>query len=422
MSSTILPKFAFGATPPFRLTAEPVQVQLLPSDSAATSMFGFNGSMPGPELRLRQGERLKIDFQNNLTQGSSVHWHGLRIENAMDGVPGLTQEVVNAGDSFQYDMAPPDAGTFWYHSHNVSQEQVAKGLVGALIVDEINPPDVDHDVTVLIADWRLLDGGAFDEEFGDLMSLSHGGRMGNYARTFMSQETVKKGDRIRLRLINAAADRIFPLVLTGAIGKIVALDGMPLSEPRAFDNISLAPAQRADLIVDAVQDIEIGMLTRGPTFPLGKLTIEGENTTRIASPIPLLPKNNVATPAQPSQNLTLTMMGGAMGNRHGGSDIWAFNDISGLPTEPFGSFSRGETARISLVNDTAFPHGIHLHGHHFNEVNDDGSLGDLRDTALVDAGKTTDILCVFDNPGKWLFHCHMLSHQAAGMKTWINVA
>ena len=144
MSSTILPKFAFGATPPFRLTAEPVQVQLLPSDSAATSMFGFNGSMPGPELRLRQGERLKIDFQNNLTQGSSVHWHGLRIENAMDGVPGLTQEVVNAGDSFQYDMAPPDAGTFWYHSHNVSQEQVAKGLVGALIVDEINPPDVDH--------------------------------------------------------------------------------------------------------------------------------------------------------------------------------------------------------------------------------------------------------------------------------------
>jgi len=105
-----------------------------------------------------------------------------------------------------------------------------------------------------------------------------------------------------------------------------------------------------------------------------------------------------------------------------GGDIWAFNGQSGLTDTPLHSFERGQTARIRLVNDTRFPHGIHLHGHHFFEVGADGNLGALRDTTLVDAGETRDIVCVFDNPGNWLLHCHMLGHQAAGMKTWVEVA
>ena len=115
-------------------------------------------------------------------------------------------------------------------------------------------------------------------------------------------------------------------------------------------------------------------------------------------------------------------MGGAMGGRHGGDNIWAFNNTSDLQPEPFGSFERGETARITLVNDTSFPHGIHLHGHHFYEVAADGTLGDLRDTTLVNAGESRDIICVFDNPGRWMLHCHMLSHAVGGMRTWVNVS
>ena len=89
---------------------------------------------------------------------------------------------------------------------------------------------------------------------------------------------------------------------------------------------------------------------------------------------------------------------------------------------PWRRFARGETARITLRNDTAFPHGIHLHRHHFHELREDGSLGDYRDTTLVDPRRSRDILCLFDNPGKWLLHCHTLAHQASGMKTWVEVA
>lgn len=123
-----------------------------------------------------------------------------------------------------------------------------------------------------------------------------------------------------------------------------------------------------------------------------------------------------------SQHLTLTMMGGAMGGRHDGDNIWAFNNVSDLQEEPFRTFQRGETGRITMINDTSFPHGIHLHGHHFYEVGEGDALGDLRDTTLVDAGTSRDIICVFDNPGRWLLHCHMLSHAVGGMRTWVNVA
>jgi FtsP/CotA-like multicopper oxidase with cupredoxin domain len=134
-----------------------------------------------------------------------------------------------------------------------------------------------------------------------------------------------------------------------------------------------------------------------------------------------LPAATVAAPGTPTQDLTLRMQGGAMGGGHGGDDIWAFNDVSGMKDAPFATFKRGETARITMINDTAWPHGIHLHGHHFFEVAD-GGLGDLRDTSFVQRGETREILCTFDNPGKWLIHCHMLGHQASGMKTWVEVA
>lgn len=110
-----------------------------------------------------------------------------------------------------------------------------------------------------------------------------------------------------------------------------------------------------------------------------------------------------------------------MGGRHGGDNIWAFNNISDLQPDPFGSFQQGEAARITLVNDTSFPHGIHLHGHHFYEVGADGGLGDLRDTTLVNARESRDIICTFDNLGKWMLHCHMLSHAVGGMRTWVEV-
>lgn len=418
----ILPNITLAERSITQLRAETVTQQILPAGENPTAMLGFNGSMPGPELRVQLGERVVIDVENGLNVDTAVHWHGIRLENQMDGVPSLTQEPIKPGDIKTYRFVPPDAGTYWYHSHHMSQEQVARGMMGPLIVEEATPPDVDHDITVVMSDWRMNEDGSLVEQYDDMHSVAHGGYMGNFARAFLSKSQVQTGDRVRLRLINAATNRIFRLAISGVSGNIVALDGMPLTEPRPLSELEIAPAQRVDLMVDVVSTVSFDMITRQGLYRLADLKTDGSNTRRRAGPIPALPSNNLPEPGDPTQHLTLTMMGGAMGGRHGGDNIWSFNNISDLTEDPFGDFKRGETVRIMLVNDTAFPHGIHLHGHHFYEIDDEGVLGDLRDTTLVNARESRDIVCVFDNPGRWLLHCHMLSHQAGGMRTWVNVA
>ncbi|MBW4710452.1 multicopper oxidase family protein [Roseobacter sp. YSTF-M11] len=405
------------------LRAEPVSAQILPEGDGATAMLGFNGSTPGPELRVRQGETLAVRFDNQTDEGSSVHWHGIRLQNAMDGVPGLTQPLVQPGDSFDYRFQAPDAGTFWYHSHNRSWEQVAKGLYGPLIVEEVNPPQVDHDITVMLDDWRIEETGTLVGGFGNQHDFAHAGRLGNYAKILPSRSTVALGDRIRLRLINTATARVFPIRIDGLAAKVVALDGMPLATPRALEDFQLAPAQRVDIIGRVTGQVDFLFVLRDDIYEMGHLAIVGENTTPLSASVDALMQPDVKRPKEiPDRSLTLKMEGGAMGGRHAGGDIWSFNGVSGLSDALLASITRGETAVIDLINDTRFAHGIHLHGHHFYELADDGTQGDLRDTTLVDRGEVRKIAVVFDNPGKWLLHCHMLGHQASGMKTWIDVS
>ncbi len=418
----LIPLQVTAQTSTHRLRAEEVTSQVLPAGDGTTRMLGFNGSMPGPELRVQRGQRVSIDVENGLEEGTAVHWHGIRLENSMDGVPVLTQNIIDPGDTKTYSFVPPDAGTFWYHSHYISHEQVARGMMGPLIVEDDAPIDVDHDITALLSDWRMERDGTLIEEYTDRHSVAHAGYLGTFARAFFSRNEVSVGDRIRLRLINAATNRIFPLAVTGAAGRIVALDGIALPKPRAFDQIMMAPAQRVDLILDVSGPVKLDMMSRQGPYELGAIEVVGANDTRQPSSITSLPPHAIPAAANPNQHLTLRMMGGAMGGRHGGDNIWAFNDISDLQDAPFGSFQRGETAKITLVNDTSFPHGIHLHGHHFYELGEDGTVGDLRDTTLVFPNQNRDILCTFDNPGKWMLHCHMLSHAVGGMRTWVDVA
>ena len=417
-----LPRLGHASAPDFLLRAEDVTRQILPDGDGATRMLGFNGSMPGPEIRIPRGQRVIIDVENGLTQGTSVHWHGIRLENSMDGVPALTQKLIDPGQSKSYSFVPPDAGTFWYHSHYISHEQVARGMMGPLIVEDDAPPDIDHDVTAILSDWRMERDGTLIDAYEDRHSIAHAGLLGTYARAFFSHNTVRRGDRIRLRVINAATNRIFPITVSGASGRIVSLDAMALPEPRAFEQIMVAPAQRVDLILAVTEPIRLDMNSRQGPYELGILEVDGTNNARQTAPIAALAPHglSISDEARP-QHLTLNMMGGAMGGRHNGDNIWAFNDVSDMQDTPFAVFQKGATARIALVNDTSFPHGIHLHGHHFFEVNEDGSLGDLRDTTLVFPRQSRDILCTFDNPGKWMLHCHMLSHAHGGMRTWVHV-
>ena len=165
--------------------------------------------MPGPVIRVRQGERVRRRFVNELPQASTVHWHGIRIENAMDGVPELTQAAVPPGGSFLYDFVAPDAGTYWYHSHNLTWEQLARGLYGALIVEEADGgPEVDRDELLLIDDWRLTPEAQIDQRFGAMGDRSHGlsGRLGNWV-TINGVSDWRREVRRHERLAAAAGER-----------------------------------------------------------------------------------------------------------------------------------------------------------------------------------------------------------------------
>ncbi|MHA6262631.1 multicopper oxidase family protein [Arenibacterium sp. CAU 1754] len=428
------------------LTAQIAYQQLAPSDYPKTEIWGFDGTTPGPEIRVAQGARVRRHLANLLPQATSVHWHGIRIDNAMDGVPGLTQDAVPPGEQFTYDFVAPDAGTYWYHAHNRSFEQVARGLYGALIVEEPDAPDVDHDLALTIDDWRLdQDTLAIAEPFENFHDLSHAGRLGNIASVngqFDPATDVRRHDRLRLRLINAANARIFDVGLSGFEGWLVALDGMPLETPvRVTGAFTLAPAQRADLIVDvtaeAGESADLLSVERDGGYGLMQFNVGPGAQARRPDPAPLAPNampaltNAVAAPLH-----TLTMQGGAMRGLPPSQlrgitmqprelaelgKFWALNGIVDRAKDPFLSIEKGTLHRIALVNETAFPHAMHLHGHHFRAISDDGTLGPWRDTLLVQPNATRQIALLGDNPGDWLLHCHMLGHAMAGMTTWFRV-
>ncbi|WP_371685670.1 multicopper oxidase family protein [Tropicimonas sp. IMCC6043] len=240
------------------LEAALAKAQIAPEGYPQTEIWGFGSRVPGTEIRARQGARLRRWLVNSLPEPTSLHWHGIRIDNAMDGVPGVTQEAVPPGGEFLYEFDLPDAGTYWYHSHNQSYEQVARGLQGPLIVEEAEAPDVDREEVLVLDDFRLDPETGAIAPFDNMMDFSHGGRLGNIAVTngvFNKTLAVKQNERLRLRLINTANARIFELQLQGLDGWIVALDGMPLEMPQPIpETFLLAPAQRADLIVDVTAE------------------------------------------------------------------------------------------------------------------------------------------------------------------------
>ena len=429
-----------------QLVAQPGRLQIAPPGYAPTNLWTFDGLSPGPEIRIRQGQRIQRQLINELNVPTSIHWHGIRIDNAMDGVPDLTQPPVAPGDSFSYDFICPDAGTFWYHSHLHSVEQVERGLYGPLIVEEAAPPDVDAEHVLVLDDWRLDQTAQITSDFDNGHDLSHAGRIGNVVTTNGAQDytlNTARGDRLRLRLINAANARIFNLGPAGMRGWIVATDGMPVARPRQVrEPFALAPAQRIDLIVDieadAGEEAVLVDVAGNDAYAQATFRVTSGGTLRDTAPLPLPPNPNSTAPDDPaSRTLPVRMQGGAMrwlseadtnDGLRSGRDLagdglfWALNDFAGRPTEPLATLDRDEPVRLDFINDTRWPHAMHLHGHHFFELDASGAPGDFRDTTLVQPGQTRSVLFAAHNPGDWLLHCHMLGHHTAGMGTWLRVA
>ncbi|WP_417686291.1 multicopper oxidase family protein [Roseibium sp.] len=433
------------------ITAGPSAHKLYRDEAAASNLWTYNGSLPGPAIRARRGERIKVRLINKLEEATSIHWHGIRIENAMDGVSGLTQMAVPPGESFEYDFASPDAGTFWYHAHNKSWNQVGRGLYGPLIIEGDDEAfDVEHDLTLMLDDWRLDESGKLHEaSFGSLMDWSHAGRLGNWLTVngmSLPSFDLVAGASYRVRLINASNARILELDLAGLGAKLLALDGQSVGEPApiAEAGFLLGPAQRADIMItpETGSDWALKEVSSGDPFDIATFRIVPGGSGAPMSAKYALQPNDVPEPDLASARvLKLDMTGGAMGMmgdmvykgqpltrelmRETGQ-LWAFNGTANLADEPFFQAGRGETIILDVVNNTAFAHAMHSHGHHFKILEQSRALvedtGFFRDTVLVDAGERVRIAFVADNPGKWLFHCHMLEHAAAGMNTWFEVA
>ncbi len=434
------------------LTAREDSAQIVDDSGPRTRIWGYNGRVPGPMIRVKQNGWVRARLLNQLPVATTIHWHGIRIDNAMDGVGGLTQAVVQPGETFDYAFKVPDAGTFWYHAHTRSWEQVARGLYGVLIVDESEPVPVDRDYVLVIDDWRLGRDAQIDEgSFGSLHDWSHGGRLGQWLTVNgkpTEQFAVAKGQRVRLRVVNTANARVFTLSFGALQPQVVALDGQPVNPRPLGKFLTIAPAQRADLVIDMTGETgdsaAIDMITRREVIPVTEFVYQpaaGKPASPAIPPFTGLPANPLAKALDLADPLRtgLLMEGGAMGGMRSAllkgkrlsiqelikeGAVWAFNENVGMTDTPLVSARRGQTVVIDLRNQNRWPHAMHLHGHHFKVIERDGSSVDddaWRDTELVQPGETVSIAFVADNPGKWLLHCHMLEHQAAGMTTWLEV-
>ncbi len=360
----------------------------------------YDGSLPGPTLRARRGEELRVRLVNALAEPTGVHWHGVRLPNAMDGAPPFTQPVVEPGASFDYRFRPPDAGTFWYHASIAAQ--IDQGLHGALIVEEAQSVGVDRDLVLVM-------GAAGDAADVRAMVPVNGSLRPDFA--------VRSGERVRLRLINASAARALALRLEGHAPWVMAIDGQPAEPALAREGrVRLGPGNRIDLFVDMTRaGATIAPLLMGGVAdeqPIARLVYERggeENTSPRAAPPPLLPNPLPAhIDLRGSLKAELTL-------------------ANAKPLDPAGAplfaARRGRAVTLAIRNTSGHPWVMHLHGHSFRLLDrlDDGWKPYWMDTLLV-GEQTERIAFVADNPGKWFIDCRMLERRGAELRSWFVVS
>lgn len=359
---------------------------------------GYDGSIPGPLLRIRQGDDLKIRLLNELPQTTAIHWHGVRLPNSMDGIPNLTQPKIESRASFDYRFKAVDSGTFWYRAARIGTEAPARGLYGPLIIDETTPPEIDRDI-VLTFDERLVPAG---------------------------DVPAKTNERLRLRFINTAKARLLRLRVDRHTVRVMAVDGQPAEPFLARDSrFTLGPGNRIDLFVDALlepgETASIFVEESGSEKEVARIVYErGEK--RRGSPLPdpkPLPANPLPERIDMKNALRVEAPIDAAASR-----TWI---AASAPSSGFGaplfSVKRGRAVVMVFPNRTDFACAVHPHGHHVRLLDnlDDGWKPFWLDTVLVEARQTTRIAFLADNPGKWLIECQRIGQDDATMAAWFEV-
>lgn len=460
----------------------------------------YGGALPGRELRLKQGRPVRIRLVNELPEPTSIHWHGVRLRNAADGVPDMTQKPVAQGDAFDYVFTPPDPGTYFFHSHVGTQ--LDRGLYAALIVE---PPretlDYDREAVLLFDDW--LDGlaGTPDQRLAELrangmnmsgMNMGSGGetmdgmdmgsggmrgtKMGS-SKSARSSHTdlqgrapgpnslawlaneleaghldagdvpdyplylingrppadptsvkVRRGDRVRLRLINPSSDTIFCVFVEGHELEVVRADGLAV-RPVRTDAMVLGMGERYDVLLRAggrgvprIVGVPLGKRGRAVALlryadargPVSASDAPVRMPRRVLSYSDLVPGEDIGGGRGARDAVRVVRLDLAMGR---GGYEWTIGGQAFPNADPV-RVPRGENVQFVMRNRTLMPHPMHLHGHVFHVGGPDGPL---KDTALALPNRELALDWVADNPGAWAYHCHNAYHQSAGMMRRVEV-
>lgn len=442
-----------GATVRAALTPRPVTLDL---GGRVVQTWGYAESVPGPLIRARAGDLVHVEVTNRLPATTSVHWHGIALRNDMDGVPGVTQPPIGQGGRFVYEFTAPDAGTYFYHPH--SGVQLDRALYGVLVVDDpAEPGAYDAEWIVVLDDWIDGTGRTPDDVLGSLRSMAGmhgdmGGMMGmNGAMAGMEMMTSpllggagdiaypyylingrvpaapvtltgKAGQRVRLRIVNAASDTAFRIALGGHRLTVTHTDGYPVA-PTGTDALLLGMGERADVIVTLAGGVfPLVALAEGKTGHALAVVRAGAGDPPRADARPAeLDGAVIMTGAlraaervrlddrRPDRTHRLELGGGMMPYQ------WtingrAFDHAAPLPV------TRGERVRLEFVNRTTMFHPMHVHGHTFALAGG----GARKDTVIVLPNQTVTVDLDAGNPGQWMTHCHNLYHAETGMM--INLA
>lgn len=420
--------YAYGEEP-LKLEAKESYYQF-PFFETQTPVWSYNGQIPGPLVRGQEGTTLVIDFINQLKEPSSIHWHGLRIDNAMDGVPGVTQDPIKPGENFIYRLKLEDAGTFWYHPHFNSSEQLERGLKGVLIVDEAEKQAWSRDMVWLMDDWLLQKSGYIYPRFNTGHDLSHDGRWGNAPTIngkFRPEFTVKPGERIRLRLINGANARIYSPHIEELSADIIAVDGKPVTQIFPFESFELSPGNRIDLDITIPPDAGGKTYTVKDRFTRRQFVMASLKVSQsepVKTPVFVPPTAEKFIPAKEFDDVAVSKTWDLNAIRGGKYGIgWTMNQKL-WPDADKVDYPLGIPRKVVFQNSSTRLHPMHIHGVFFRVLERNGQKAVesfTRDTVLVGPRESVTIGFVPEHPGIWLAHCHIQSHAEAGMMTTVEV-
>lgn len=440
----------------FTLVAKEATHQL--NEEISVDALTFNGSVPGTQIRVNAGEQVKITLKNEMPDPVTIHWHGITVSNDMDGIPGVTQNAVQPGETFTYEFTPEDPGTYMYHTHQNAVEQMDRGLYGSFIV-EPEEKAYDRDFTLMLDEWMSepeeegsgmegmdhssMNADGDNEETSEMGGMGHdmseydiftiNGKSGDSIEPLM----VKEGEKVRVRLTNVGF-MSHNIHLHGHDFKVAAIDGQELNDPQEIKDqvISIAPGERYDIeftadnpgewLIEGHGDMEG---TDGMKIKIQYADfVESADTSNQSEELPEFTFVDYGSSEESEfsldqnydveyeMDLNTAMDDGDMAFTVNGK---TFPDTDNINVQ------EGDLVKVKLINNSmADDHPMHLHGHFFQVLSKNGQPLEgssiIKDTVNLRPGDEYVIAFKADNPGNWLFHCHDLHHATAGMVNMVK--